>query len=129
MKTFSGMDNTRSFVFEHGGVIGPNIFEKPGSFQLPTNSNRVERTPLSVPFQVPEEKGELFCNLCANKFAGEYAKGNLSRHKRQKHGDGEQSYTCQVAGCMKSFKRQDALLKHNRRSHPELGMSSPHTRR
>ena len=78
---------------------------------------------------VTSESGPHFCNICGKKFGGDYSKGNLSRHKRQKHGDGEQNFHCKVAGCVKFFKRSDALLKHNRRSHPELGLNPPLPRR
>ena len=62
------------------------------------------------------------CNspFCNSVFHGQYRKGNLARHRSMRHKDLEKGYKCDVQGCGKSFKRQDARLKHQRRHHPEL---------
>lgn len=60
------------------------------------------------------------CDVCQKEYSGEYRRGNLSRHKRQKHGVVEQVYSCEEPDCVKEFRRQDARLKHYRRCHPHL---------
>ena len=60
------------------------------------------------------------CKACNTRFNGEYRRGNLSRHQRQKHGVEDQVYRCEEPGCSKDFRRQDASLKHHRRCHPHL---------
>jgi len=57
------------------------------------------------------------CDACNKEFTGQYAQRNLKRHNEQKHRTKE-SLECV---CGKKFKRGDALLKHERASHPELG--------
>lgn len=70
------------------------------------------------------------CPVCGKKFHGEYARGNCARHKRQKHSmEGEQHFLCKYLSCQKSFNRQDARLKHYRRSHPELELKPPRGRK
>jgi hypothetical protein len=63
----------------------------------------------------------LYCNEngCAASSTGSYRKGNLARHKRLIHSRHE-PYLCESAGCGRSFKRQDARLKHYRKHHPRL---------
>lgn len=59
---------------------------------------------------------------CLQRFRGHHRFGTMHRHMRLKHRghDVERSFPCQAPGCAKSFKRQDARLKHHRRNHPEL---------
>jgi hypothetical protein len=72
---------------------------------------------------------------CPLKFDGKHRKGTLHRHIRLKHMTGQGSvdqrrrYSCQVQGCGKCFMRQDALLKHKRQKHPELGIPPPMPRK
>jgi hypothetical protein len=73
-----------------------------------TNSN-VSSDPLYCPF-----------DGCGAIYTGEYRRGNLGRHRRQKH-DGEKvQYPCEGKDCKKTFRRTDARLKHYRTEHPEL---------
>ncbi|KAF9740988.1 hypothetical protein PMIN01_00527 [Paraphaeosphaeria minitans] len=37
----------------------------------------------------------VFCSVCGKRFNGAHGKGNLGRHRRQKHGDQEQCYSCE----------------------------------
>jgi hypothetical protein len=60
------------------------------------------------------------CEDCGKEYKGEYGRGNLARHQRQKHGLEEKSYPCKEPGCLKDFKRPDALLLHHRRKHRHL---------
>ena len=66
-----------------------------------------------------------FCK-CGASYSGIYGKGNLGRHRREKgHGLGrspgrEHLYPCEDARCLKSYKRQDARLKHYRLYHKDL---------
>lgn len=61
---------------------------------------------------------------CGVQFRGDYRRGNLNRHRRQKHGGGVYGLTtffpCEVESCERSFRRKDARLKHYRRHHPHL---------
>ena len=57
---------------------------------------------------------------CEAAFTGDYRRGNLGRHWRQKHTSQVAQYRCEDEECMKSFRRRDARLKHYRRYHPEL---------
>lgn len=61
------------------------------------------------------------CEICLTEFSGEYRKGNLARHVRLKHKDKHSmSYECEDEYCSRTFKRQDARLKHHRKHHPYL---------
>ncbi|KAF1962686.1 hypothetical protein CC80DRAFT_512061 [Byssothecium circinans] len=63
----------------------------------------------------------LMCPIqgCTASFYGKYRKGNLTRHTKTSHTDGSQVfYTCEY--CLRTFRRMDARLKHERKSHPEL---------
>jgi hypothetical protein len=61
------------------------------------------------------------CGQCHAKFTGVYRRGNLARHVRLKHSKAKGgSYICTIAGCNKTFARQDARLKHARKHHPGL---------
>jgi len=61
---------------------------------------------------------------CRATFLGTYAKGSLARHRRLKHGSYQHNegreYVCEEPGCSKSYKRQDARLKHYRKAHRHL---------
>lgn len=60
---------------------------------------------------------------CFRKFTGTHRRGTMHRHMRLKHGGqvkGEKNYPCKGFNCTKTFKRQDARLKHHRSKHPEL---------
>lgn len=57
------------------------------------------------------------CSDCDKVYTGEYRKGNLARHRRQKHDTAEQEYFCLEPHCRQKFKRKDSLEKHMRRSH------------
>lgn len=61
----------------------------------------------------------LRCSTCGVKFTGKYRKGNLERHMKNKHRGSE--IPCSVEWCNKAFQRRDALLKHERKRHRELG--------
>jgi hypothetical protein len=65
---------------------------------------------------------------CAAQFTGNYRKGNLARHRRIIHKRLE-SYICESNGCRRTFKRQDARLKHYRKYHPHLHVGPPVPRR
>lgn len=54
----------------------------------------------------------------------------MSRHIRNKHIEAKSGpHPCTVTGCSKTFKRQDARLKHERKQHPELHHDPPEQRR
>ncbi|KAH7095376.1 hypothetical protein FB567DRAFT_512478 [Paraphoma chrysanthemicola] len=94
----------------------PNI---PDDYQ--TYSPTASLHPCAAP---SHEYDVLVCPVleCEVRFSGQYGRGNLHRHVRLKHGAQERSYPCGQEDCQKSFKRQDARLKHWRRRHP-----GPHT--
>ncbi|KAH6878566.1 hypothetical protein BKA58DRAFT_97986 [Alternaria rosae] len=73
-----------------------------------------------------KKKTSLRCSVCVDKppFTGQYAQRNLNRHM-EKHGTcaesrSERHIRCGQPGCTSTFGREDALLVHLRRSHPEL---------
>ncbi|KAH7085725.1 hypothetical protein BKA63DRAFT_25279 [Paraphoma chrysanthemicola] len=57
---------------------------------------------------------------CQAMYSGKYRRGTLLRHMRLKHGLEEREYPCEQLRCEKSFKRQDARLKHYRKHHRHL---------
>jgi uncharacterized Zn-finger protein len=69
----------------------------------------------------------LYCPYegCSTKFTGEYRRGNLGRHRRQKHDGQGIFYSCEASDCPKSFRRVDARIKHYRTDHPELASGFP----
>jgi hypothetical protein len=73
---------------------------------------------------------EVDCDVigCTVSFRGLYAKGNLARHKRHYH-NGPRVYVCADELCDRVFKRQDARLKHYRKHHPILALTSPYIAR
>jgi hypothetical protein len=74
----------------------------------------------------------LYCPYegCTLRFTGDHRRGTVQRHIRLKHaGEEERRYSCQVEGCGKNYRRQDALLKHQRSKHPELGLPPPRSRK
>ncbi|KAI4641656.1 hypothetical protein J4E93_007754 [Alternaria ventricosa] len=74
------------------------------------------------------DKDALYCDRqgCTASFTGTYRKGNLVRHKRQRHDiGGVIPYECEDLTCDKVFKRQDARLKHYRKYHPHLAAAPP----
>lgn len=69
-------------------------------------------------------------NADQSSFTGTYREGNLSRHKRQRHGsESEGQYRCQGSGCNKRFKRLGVRLKHYGKDHPRLVGICPLIRR
>jgi hypothetical protein len=72
---------------------------------------------------------------CRREFKGKHRRGTLHRHMRLKHMTGQDSveqerrYFCEVEDCEKDYRRQDALLKHQRNKHPELGIPAPVSRK
>jgi hypothetical protein len=67
------------------------------------------------------------CPICVGKpFTGQYAQRNLARHmenhKQEKTAgpDGISNNKCRQPGCTSTFRRDDALLVHMRRAHPDL---------
>ncbi|KAF1941785.1 hypothetical protein EJ02DRAFT_466234 [Clathrospora elynae] len=70
---------------------------------------------------------------CSQGFTGVYGSGNRQRHWRLKHGPSqgteETAYPCEHPGCVKSYKRQDARLKHYRKQHAYLAPGKPRSRK
>jgi hypothetical protein len=89
-------------------------------------SKRAHATPNITPSATSDSAA---CELCGNIYKGEYGRGNLARHRRQKHGLGEQHFSCEESDCGKTFKRPDARLKHYRREHPHLTSDLVYTRK
>ncbi|CAI9629520.1 unnamed protein product [Alternaria burnsii] len=75
---------------------------------------------------ITSDKSSLRCSVCVDKplFTGQYAQRNLNRHMaRHEPCLGQRSnrhIRCEQPGCTSTFGREDALLVHLRRSHPEL---------
>src|SRR6478609_1385508 len=60
------------------------------------------------------------CDTCGTAFRGEYARGNLQRHRRHMHSG--TTYYCEAVSCRKKFSRADNRLKHYRKDHPEMNV-------
>jgi uncharacterized Zn-finger protein len=77
-----------------------------------------------APSDVEEEGPERYVCECGATYVGLYGKSNFQRHRRLKHRQGqgppERQYDCEEHGCPKSYKRQDARIKHYRTYHPHL---------
>ncbi|KAF2874811.1 hypothetical protein BDV95DRAFT_299330 [Massariosphaeria phaeospora] len=74
----------------------------------------------------------LGCEQCDNVYTGAWAHRNLARHVETKHPPppppgsteiGQGGLKCAV--CSRSYQRADALLKHERKRHPELKRALP----
>ncbi|KAF2197112.1 hypothetical protein GQ43DRAFT_475725 [Delitschia confertaspora ATCC 74209] len=76
----------------------------------------------------PEPLESLQCPQprCLKVFTGNCARRNVNRHIQVEH-SGALPHVCEVCG--KNYKRDDALRKHERAAHPELGRPDPIRRR
>lgn len=65
----------------------------------------------------------LECPECGQSYHGPHRRGTMHRHMRLRHASrgSDKDYFCEAKHCGKSFRRQDARLKHYRKQHPELG--------
>jgi hypothetical protein len=79
--------------------------------------------------QSQDERVPFGCSICVDKprFTGQYAQRNLNRHMENHHSTAKLARSgrhirCGQPGCTSTFGREDALLVHLRRSHPELSM-------
>jgi hypothetical protein len=96
----------------------------------PATSTNANMSELLTPCRKPSQKtrptlgrrkskvSTTSCGTCDTTFTGSYRKGNFQRHVRLVHGD--RDFPCQEPGCPKTYKRQDARLKHYRSKHPHL---------
>ncbi|KAF2632231.1 hypothetical protein BU25DRAFT_144976 [Macroventuria anomochaeta] len=86
----------------------------------PDASSRVSDAP--SPVHTDASTDILYCPFdeCNAKFTGHYRKGNLGRHRRQKHAGQIVEYRCKDEYCSRVFQRKDARLKHYRKAHPYL---------
>ncbi|KAF2831785.1 hypothetical protein CC86DRAFT_367060 [Ophiobolus disseminans] len=77
----------------------------------------------------------LTCPLCTDKrYTGVWAHRNLTRHMERVHAPscsvgGVRHFPCSRGDCERTFRREDARLVHERRSHPELNRPPPTKRR
>jgi hypothetical protein len=115
----------------------PQMIAKPALdrcyLALPTakkpSSTNSYSTDASSPGPPPtDDPDTLYCDEaeCVAFYTGIYRRGNLGRHRRQRHQSGT-PYVCEDDTCAKEFKRQDARVKHYRKYHPEL--ASPYVPR
>jgi hypothetical protein len=81
------------------------------------------------------ENRTLSCHLCTDKqYTGVWAHRNLMRHMESAHApssstDGGKHLRCGHVNCDRTFRREDARLVHERRSHPELNRPPPTKRK
>ncbi|KAF5854162.1 hypothetical protein GGP41_006960 [Bipolaris sorokiniana] len=109
----------------HADVIAPPI--RP-SFPPPVNSSSSPPPPPPPSSVAPIisistviDGNTLGCSQCGVEFTGRYRRGNLARHARHKHSKAAKvPLTCSAHGCSRTFARQDARVKHERKHHPEL---------
>ncbi|OAL07254.1 hypothetical protein IQ06DRAFT_341993 [Phaeosphaeriaceae sp. SRC1lsM3a] len=81
-----------------------------------------------------ETKKAEVCHLCHRQYTGTWAHRNLTRHMESVHAPcssstGQKQIRCGFDGCDRTFRREDARLVHERRSHPELNRPPPAKRR
>lgn len=128
------LEYSRKIDSTTSGIL-PSIRESGwGTDQIATTdmtgeNNRTSISSFLAPRSIEKPLIPYCCNICGKPFRGEYSKGNLSRHKRLKHGASKQDYSCLVPGCDKTYHRQDARLKHYREKHPELEVEEPRRRK
>jgi hypothetical protein len=79
--------------------------------------------PSTTPEGYHDSNNSIQCKHCSRWFHGKYCHGNLARHVKHQHtGSHERPFACTAAGCSKTFRRQDARLKHARNKHPGLSL-------
>lgn len=94
--------------------------DTPGTHLYPESSSQVSSAP--SPTNTDASSLEWLCPFdnCNARFTGRFGKGNLGRHRRQKHAGRPIEYPCGDGHCTRTFKRKDARLKHHRKAHPYL---------
>ena len=70
--------------------------------------------PQASPVSTPTVLDSAICEVCGNVFTGVYRRGNLSRHKRQKHGLVEGVHPGEERSFEQELRQSDARLKHYR---------------
>ena len=87
---------------------------------------KIARKPQPEHSQPHGQSDTLRCLVCVDKpqFTGRYAQRNFNRHM-EKHSPcsgwpSRRHIRCRQPGCTSTFGREDALLVHLRRSHPEM---------
>jgi hypothetical protein len=107
-----------------GSIFGPSRSQNNTfSHNVPTSElGNPSGNSLSTQEVVPSTPNIFYCDVCSAEFKGQYAVGNLGRHKKTYHG-GEHGtgieFACEEEGCDSTFKRRDARLKHYRHHHPK----------
>ncbi|KAL1791881.1 hypothetical protein ACET3X_009632 [Alternaria dauci] len=117
--TYPSASDTGSSILGRG-LLSP----KPESMTSDTHSCASDTSSPAAP-------PEIYCDIddCCIAFSGRHRKGNLARHKRNKHRG--RVYVCENASCERMFNRQDARLKHYRTHHQRLAtpyIARPETR-
>jgi hypothetical protein len=101
-------------------------FDNTGHLAVPSFADPLGPIPSPVLASSSSTPEVLVCDkypeLHASSFTGKYRKGNLARHMRLKHKTSYQGYKCEAAGCEKTYRRQDALLDHQRRKHQYVSL-------
>ncbi|XPS78886.1 hypothetical protein M3J09_010885 [Ascochyta lentis] len=87
---------------------GRNTMRTPNKVSPPSSVVSVASTDTWTPMVCPVEG-------CGSQFSGQFGRGNLARHLRIVHDRRE--FACEVDGCHKVYKRQDALKRHCDRMH------------
>lgn len=88
--------------------------------------SEISGTPSEISVTPSDVQETLPCDVenCSVIFTGVYRRSNFRRHKRLKHT--VVVYPCGVNECLKTFNRQDARLKHQRKHHAhELPLLKP----
>lgn len=104
----------------------PTLFEVQAHL-FQTQNIRI--TPLPTQNISTNSQPPLICPTCSQTYTGPYAHRNLARHISALHASNSTflGVKCSMAGCEKTFRRDDARLVHERRMHP--GLMRPVARR
>ncbi|KAF2205559.1 hypothetical protein GQ43DRAFT_427976 [Delitschia confertaspora ATCC 74209] len=120
--------NTNSGTARPSGYVGPtqqyqNLEDAPPVTQVlwqVTHARVPVTSPIISPMMSPLVP-PIQCDECSIEFNGKWQKGNLNRHKETKHPQFlKEEILCEICG--NTYKRGDALKKHQRKKH-QIGMN------
>jgi hypothetical protein len=113
----------------HSITLGPPRSTLKNSYNSSTSQSLHEEPSSAAISPLPTPSTDvLTCEMCGTKFTGAHMKGNLARHHKARH-TAPQGLLCRGQDCLRSFRRQDSRLKHERTCHRELNRDAPRRRR
>ncbi|KAF2622069.1 hypothetical protein BU25DRAFT_426024 [Macroventuria anomochaeta] len=109
-------DEPKLFSRSTGNTVDPSMFSVPSGSR---ESERVSESSRRTSGLSNVGSPMLVCDVCEERFKGDYRKKNLTRHMLSMHGDNK-LIVCEVPGCQRSYKRSDAVGVHKRKAHPDI---------